>query len=110
MNNHCSQILQGLYPPFIRDVLAQAYQKKGELDKAIDEYEHLITFDSESEDRYLIHPKYHYRLAKLYEETGLKAKGFEQYEKFLEIWKDADEDLPEPIDAKKRLAKLKATS
>jgi len=90
----------------IKDVLARAYVKKGELDKAIAEYERLITFDPNSEDRRNIHPKYHYRLAKLYEEKGWKGKAIEQYEKFLEIWKDADEDLLELIDAKARYAKL----
>ena len=29
-----------------------------------------------------------------------------QYKKLLEIWKNADEDLPEKIDAQKRLANL----
>ena len=96
--------------PFIRDVLARAYQQKGELDKAIVEYERLITFEPNSKERHLIHPKFHYRLAKLYEEKGLKVKAIEQYEKFLNIWKDADKDLPELIDAKKRLAELKSTS
>ncbi|MFX0198056.1 MAG: protein kinase, partial [Candidatus Hodarchaeota archaeon] len=92
--------------PYLKDVLARAYQKKGELGKAIAEYERLITFDPDSKDRRLINPKYRYRLAKLYEEKGFKDKAIEQYTKFLEIWKDADEDLPELIDAKERLAKL----
>jgi len=56
-----------------------------------------------------IYPLWHYELAKLYEEKGEKSKAIEQYEKFLEIWKDADKDLPEPHDARKRLAKLKGT-
>jgi len=33
-------------------------------------------------------------------------KAIEQYEIFLKIWKDADKDLPEFVDAKNRLAKL----
>jgi len=93
--------------PFLQDILARAYYRNGELDKAITEYERLITFDPNSKDRRLIHPKYHYLLAKLYEEKDWKGKAIEQYEKFLEIWKDADEDLPELIDAKSRLAKFK---
>jgi hypothetical protein len=32
----------------------------------------------------------------------------QQYEKFLDIWKDVEADRPEKIDAKKRLAKLQA--
>lgn len=85
------------------DVLARTYHRKGELDKAIAEYERLITFDPESRERRLIHPKYHYRLAKLYEEKGLSTKAISQYKKFLELWKNADEDLPEPVDARERM-------
>jgi len=93
--------------PFLKDVLALAYQQKGDLDKAIAEYERLITFNPESDERRLIHPKYHYRLAKLYEEKGWKGKAIERYEKFLELWKDADPGIAEVEDAKKRLAELK---
>ena len=81
--------------PFLQDVLARAYYLNGELDKAISEYERLITFDPNSKNRLLIHPKYHYRLAKLYEEKGWKEKAISELEKFLELWKDADKDLPE---------------
>ncbi len=54
-----------------------------------------------SNNRQLIHPIYHYRLAKLYEEKGWKEKAIGEFEKFLELWKDADKDLPELVDAKK---------
>ncbi|MBA7660397.1 Serine/threonine-protein kinase PknD [subsurface metagenome] len=93
--------------PFLKDVLARAYRKKGEIDKAIAEYERLITFDSQSPERFLIHPKYHYRLAKLYEEKGWKGKAIDQYEQFLDLWKDADPGTAEVEDAKKRLAGLR---
>jgi len=92
--------------PFLKDVLARAYRKKGEIDKAITEYERLITFDSQSPERFLIHPKYHYRLAILYEEKGWEGKAIEEYQKFLDLWKNADPDIPEVIDAKKQLASL----
>jgi tetratricopeptide (TPR) repeat protein len=94
--------------PFLKDVLARAYQKKGELDKAIAEYERLITFDPKREERTLTHPKYHYRLAKLYEQKGWKGKAIEHYEKFLSLWKNADPGIAEVEDAKKRVAGLKS--
>ncbi|NIT58239.1 MAG: protein kinase [Phycisphaerae bacterium] len=94
--------------PFVDDLLARAYHQKGELDKAIAEYERLFTFETKSKNRHLIHPKYHYRLAKLYQEKGWAAKAIEQYEKFLELWKDADQALPEPSDARQRLLSLKS--
>ncbi len=93
---------------FLKDVLARAYQKKGDIDQAIAEYEKLIAFDPESKDRYLIHPLYHYRLAKLYQEKGLQTKAIKQYEKFLDLWKDADPGLLEVEDARNRLAGLKS--
>ncbi|MFC2169327.1 protein kinase [Acidobacteriota bacterium] len=71
--------------PFIKDVLARAYQKNGEIDKAITEYERLITFDPSTEERCLIHPKYHFRLANLYQEKGWKGKAIEHYEKCLDL-------------------------
>jgi serine/threonine protein kinase/tetratricopeptide (TPR) repeat protein len=93
--------------PLMRDFLARAYYENGDLDRAIAEYERLITFAPESQERRLIHPKYHLELAKLYEEKGLSSKAIEQYERFLELWKDADSGLVEVEDAQKRLASLK---
>jgi tetratricopeptide (TPR) repeat protein len=94
--------------PFVRDTLPRAYLKKGDIDGAISEYEKMITFDPEGQNRCLIHPRYRYLLAKLYEEKGDVAKAIANYEKFLELWKDADPDLPELEDAKNRLASLKS--
>ena len=96
--------------PFLKDVLARAYQQKGERDKAIAEYERLITFDPQSKDRSLIHPLYHFRLALLYEQKGWKGKAIEHYEKFLSLWKDADPGIAEVEDARERLARLKELS
>jgi len=102
-----SQHVLAYNAPFEKDLLGRAYHQNGELDKAIDEYEQLVTFDPTSNNRRLIHPKYHYRLAMLYEEKGWEGKAIDQYRKFLYLWKDADPGLAEVEDARKRLAGLK---
>jgi tetratricopeptide (TPR) repeat protein len=95
--------------PFLKDTLARAYEQSGETDKAISEYEGLTTFSPISKEPFLVHPKYYYRLAKLYEKKGMKTKARENFERFLDLWKDADPGLPEVEDAAKRLAALKGT-
>jgi cytochrome c-type biogenesis protein CcmH/NrfG len=46
-------------------------------------------------------------ISKIYEQQGNKAKAIEHYEKFLDLWKDADPGIAEVEDAKKRLAGLR---
>jgi len=89
--------------PLIKDVLARAYWKKGDLDKAAAEYRKLTTIDPSNQVRYLIHPLYHYRLGRVLEEKGDKAGAAVEYRKFLEFWKDADASHPELADARRRL-------
>lgn len=93
--------------PFVKDVLARAYWKKGDLDRAAAEYRRLLTIDPSNQVRYLMSPLYHYRLGRVFEEKGDRAGAREEYGKFLEYWRDADPTHPELADARKRLAALR---
>jgi len=56
-----------------------------------------------------INPNYaqtHYLLGLVYQKQGRKEKAKEHFQKFMDIWKDADENLPQLIGAKKRLEEL----
>jgi len=100
---NASWFLARLNFPFDQDVLARAYVKLGNIDKAIEAYQKLLNFDPKGQDRRMHVPIYHYRLAKLYDSKGLKEQAKGEYQKLLEHWKDADPGIPELIDAKKRL-------
>ena len=93
--------------PFLKDVLARAYWKKGDLDRAAAEYRKLLTIDPTNQVRYLMSPLYHYRLGRVLEEKGDRASARAEYVKFLEGWKDADPGHVELADARKRLAALR---
>jgi hypothetical protein len=45
-----------------------------------------------------------------YEKSGWNNKAVEQYEGFLEIWKDADPGISEVEDARDRLTRLRKSS
>jgi serine/threonine protein kinase/Flp pilus assembly protein TadD len=92
--------------PFFKDVLARAYWKKGDLDKAIAEYEKLTTINPKNRLRFLIPPLYHYRFGRVLEQKGDKSRARVEYEKFLKYWADADPRFVELKDARTRLAAL----
>ena len=74
------------------------------LDSAIIAYEWAV--DKKIDYLCPIFPRYYYRLAKLYEQKGMKEKAIEQYTKFLKIWGKADPIYKEPADARGRLKHL----
>ena len=51
-----------------------------------------------------------YMLGRIAEQTGETAKARGHYQKFLDLWKDADPEIPEVEDAKKRLAAVQGSS
>ena len=94
--------------------LAQCYVAAGQLDNAIEALQRLqrsysILFDF-SGNRVRFLPKSYHLLGKVYEKKGDKKRAIESYQTLLILWKDADRDIPEFVDAKARLARLKGTA
>jgi tetratricopeptide (TPR) repeat protein len=87
--------------------LAQVYQKNGDLNKAIEHYMIIINFTISSSISYgNLYAYSLYNLGKIYEEQGKISEAIKFYNKLIELWKDADYDFPELVDAKNRLAVL----
>jgi serine/threonine protein kinase/Tfp pilus assembly protein PilF/TolA-binding protein len=88
------------------DYLARALYESGDLESARQNYEKITLFTTGRLDHGDIYAKAFYMLGKIAERQGDKARACENYQKFLDLWKDADPDRPEPADARKRLAGL----
>jgi len=88
--------------------LALAYIKSGNLDKAREEYEKITSLTTGRAAGGDIYAKSFFILGKIYEQKGQNSKAIEHYEKFLDLWKDADPGIAEIEDTRKRLATLKS--
>ena len=88
-------------------LLASAYYEAKNLNQAKENYEKIISLTVGRQWFGYQYAKSFYMLGKIYEQQGDKARAMEHYEKFLDLWKDADPGLPEAEDAKERLAGLK---
>jgi len=95
---------KGFWVPVPFDIVPQAFIQRRMVDSAIVTYEWAV--DRKTDFLCPIIPRYHYRLAKLYEQKGMKKKAIEQYTKFLKIWGRADPFFSEPKVARLRLAQL----
>ncbi len=86
--------------------LAAAYQSAGNLDEARKEYKKILALTTGRLHYGDIFARSFYRLGRIYEQKGQKAKAVDNYKKFLNLWKEADPGLPEVPDARKRLETL----
>jgi tetratricopeptide (TPR) repeat protein len=90
------------------DPLAFSYYKIGELERAQKMYEKIVALTSGRLHYGDIYAKAFYMLGQIYEQKGWEGKAIENYEKFLELWKDADPGIAEVEEAKRRMAKLQS--
>ena len=87
--------------------LAECQLAAGQFDEAVTALHQLqVVYAYEWGLRAMYYPKSFYLLGKIYEQTGDRKLAIENYGKFLDLWKNADEDLPDLIDAKARHARL----
>jgi tetratricopeptide (TPR) repeat protein len=92
----------------VRCMLGEAYLEAGRLDQAVDMLEEAASrYDMSRALVPILAVKSHYLLGRAYEESGWTDRAIEQYETFLEIWKDADPGIPSREDALLRLDRLK---
>jgi len=89
--------------------IGRAFDATGQPDSAIAWSERYLASAEENrayEDVTSLGPTYR-RLGELYEEKGDQAKAASYYQKFIDLWRDADADLqPQVTDVKKKLAKV----
>ena len=86
--------------------LALAYFESRDLGHAREAYEKIIGLTTGRIAYGDIYARSFYMLGRIAELKGEKAAARERYQKFLDLWKDADPGLPEVADARKRLAGL----
>jgi len=103
------------------DTLGEAYYRAGDLPKAREQYERITqlqaggfgfeaTLSWGPSGRFRrgdIYARSFYHLGRIDEKLGDKVRARENYQKFLDLWKNADPGLPEVEDARTRLAGLK---
>jgi len=90
--------------------LALAYYRAGDLEKAQEQFQKMISLTTGRMYFGDFYSKSYYMLGRIYQEKGWGEKALEHYARFLEMWKDADTEIPELEDAKKRLVQLKVTT
>jgi tetratricopeptide (TPR) repeat protein/tRNA A-37 threonylcarbamoyl transferase component Bud32 len=89
--------------PF-RDGLARVKKARGDLEGAIEIYRQLNTADLSSRWVAMLEPRYVLETARLLDQAGDKEAARAEYRRFLELWKEADPDLPELKEARTYLS------
>ncbi|MEE8116739.1 MAG: tetratricopeptide repeat protein, partial [Gemmatimonadales bacterium] len=89
--------------------LAQTYDLMGNTDSALTIFERAVEAPALEKvyQEYWVLGQTYKRLGELYEERGESERAVEYYDRFVELWKDADEELqPLVRDVRGRIAKL----
>jgi len=89
------------------DSLAQAYFRSGDLDEAQEEYGKIQALTIGRLDYGDIYAKSYYWLGKINDQRGWRQLAKDNYQSFLDLWRDAEEGTAEVEDARRRLARLR---
>ena len=95
------------YHAFVAYDLGLAYVLSENFDKAEQAFDNIINMTTGRLWWGDLYAKSFYMLGKICEQQGDTAKAKEHYEKFLDLWKDADPGIQEVEDARKRMNGLK---
>ena len=103
----------------VHESLARAYEAYGDIDRAVEEYEWIVRhrgrafaegpdqLDPTRRDLNVVDwATAHFHLGRLHEKKGAKEKAVTYYQKFLDHWKKADENVPRLLEARRRLKQL----
>jgi tetratricopeptide (TPR) repeat protein len=92
-------------------LMAISYYGSGRIGEAVQLLESAMNYYGDNRANWpATSVKLHYWLGKCYEASGWNTKAIDEYETFLNIWKDADEGIAEVKDARERLTRLKSNS
>ena len=88
--------IKSLDRTFYINAVGEAYFKAGKLNEAQEQFTDVLEINPN-------HAQTHYLLGLVYEKEGRENKAKEHFQKYIDIWKDADADLPQLAEARKRL-------
>ena len=104
----------GVAEPMLRDIarfgIGESYFLQGSYQKALQEFQNMRLVPSGEGADFIYDqywPRKHYKIGRCYEELGENSEAVKHYKKFLEFWSEADEDIDDIVDSKKRIAALK---
>jgi tetratricopeptide (TPR) repeat protein len=93
-----------------RDWKARIHIARRDAAGAIAEYRRLLTPSADQKFVGVLEPRLVLELARLLDQDGDHEAARQEYRRFLDLWKNADPDLPEPAEVRTRLAELETTS
>jgi hypothetical protein len=90
-----------------RDGVARVMKARGDIAGATQEYRRLTTAGTGQKWAAVLEPRYILEIARLLDQTGEREAARLEYERFLDLWKHADAELPELAEARRALDRLR---